>query len=240
MKEKLLFKFIIVVILSSIIFYGCGSGGEKTDASSEKETAKKETAKSKKQINPRDYSPEEYAIIKRDAMIKFGEKQQKIAEQLNAGEITESEVQSKMRKYTKESKIATGGKMPTGLPGWAKKIGLTEPKGMEVDEVYSSETSVDNPHEGFNSIHLIYNGDYDVAMSEAKKIAGKANMPIDKMWEKAMELHSDLKGMTYRSTKSEDNDYETTIVVNEDGVLVIHSSNYKQMMDVLDKYTKEK
>ena len=53
MKAKLLFKFIIVLILSSIIFYGCGSGGEKTDASSEKETAKseKETPKSEKQIH---------------------------------------------------------------------------------------------------------------------------------------------------------------------------------------------
>lgn len=53
-----------------------------------------------------------------------------------------------MKKYAKESKIATGDKMPTGLPDWVKKIGLTEPKGMEVNEVYSTEKTVDNPHEG--------------------------------------------------------------------------------------------
>ncbi len=232
MKAKLLFKFIVVVILSSIIFYGCGSGGEKADSSSEKEIVK-----SKKQINPLDYSPEEYAILKRDAMIKFGEKQQKIGEQLNAGEITESEVQSKMRKYTKESKIATGKKMPTGLPGWAKKIGLTEPKGMEVDEVYSTENSVDNPHEGFNSIDLIYNGDYDVAMVEAKKIAGKANIPIDKMWETATKLHKDIKGISYTNltSKADDFEYRISIVVDKEGELKISATNDKQMLDALNK-----
>lgn len=228
MKAKSLFKHFIVVIISSIIFYGCGSGGEKTDATSEKETAKSE-----KQINPRDYSPEEYALIKSEAMIKYGGVQQKLAEQLTAGEITESEFESKMRENIKESKIATGDKMPTGLPGWAKKIGLTEPKGMEVDEVYSSETSVDNPHEGFNSINLIYNGDYDVAMGEAKKIAEKANIPTDKMWEKAMKLHGDIKGIAYTKQTSDDNDYTISIVVDKKGELKISATNDKQMLDVL-------
>lgn len=42
MKVKLLFKSIIVVILSTTISYGCGLGGEKTDASSENEIAESE------------------------------------------------------------------------------------------------------------------------------------------------------------------------------------------------------
>jgi hypothetical protein len=62
------------------------------------------------------------------------------------------------------------------IPAWASELGISEPQGMKFDPVFSSETSVSIPAEGFNSVTLIYSGSYSTAVAEAERLAASAGL----------------------------------------------------------------
>jgi hypothetical protein len=62
------------------------------------------------------------------------------------------------------------------MPEWVTKLGISEPKGLKFDQVFSNFTSENNPSEGFNSVSLVYTGDYDEAVAQAGKLAEKAKL----------------------------------------------------------------
>lgn len=118
------------------------------------------------------------------------------------------------------------------FPAWAKELGLSEPNGMVCDVNNSYQTNEFEPKEGYNSLLFVYKGSYSMALSEAKRIAAEANIPMSENYKKAQDLSEKLgkeiegmKGMTYMNYKFGNKDdgqkYHISINVDENGKLTM-------------------
>jgi hypothetical protein len=130
----------------------------------------------------------------------------------------------------------------TKLPLWATRLGLTEPKGMSIDIDYSQSTSESNPDDGYNSVLLVYRGEYNQAMNQARMIASMANIPMSKDFKDAQVLASEygiesLKGMAYMNFElgaAELPPYTLSITVDEDGTLTISATDTQKLAAQLE------
>ncbi|HMM11970.1 MAG TPA: SHOCT domain-containing protein [Bacteroidales bacterium] len=129
-----------------------------------------------------------------------------------------------------------------GLPSWAIELGLSLPNGMQLDQGFSQITSVNNPDEGFNSVLLVFNGDYQTAMQEASRIARQARVPLSKDFEEAREIaqkysSNPLKGIAYMNFEpfKKDAPVNISITVDETGVLTISAVDVQQMNRQLER-----
>ena len=156
------------------------------------------------------------------------------------GEISDAEADRQLLeiKETYGRTIARSSNLnpATSLPQWAQQLRLTEPSGMKLDPDYSQMTTVDNPDEGFNSVLLVYLGDYELAMKEAARIAKIANIPLGKDYIQAVELSktyntTPIKGVAYMNFDPfiEDKDFNISITVDEAGMLTISAVDVIQM-----------
>ncbi len=125
------------------------------------------------------------------------------------------------------------------LPVWATRLGLTEPTGLQLDRDFSQSTSENNPDEGFNSVVLVYRGDYNQAMDQAKLIAERAGIPLSSDYEAARQLSEkygteSIKGAAYLNFElgSEIHPkYNIAITVDEDGLLTITATDAKKLSE---------
>ena len=129
-----------------------------------------------------------------------------------------------------------------GIPNWAKQLGLTAPVNMTFDNELSQSTSEGNQNEGFNSIILVYNGNYDEAIKQAGIIAQKANIPMSQDYKDALVLSRDynietIKGASYMNFEFGSNNnpqYNISITVDDFGTLTINITDTYALMEQLD------
>ena len=134
------------------------------------------------------------------------------------------------------------------LPEWAREIGLSVPSGMKILPEFSHMTSMDNTSERFNSITLVYEGNYDTAMKQAARIAGDAGIPMSTTWKKNLEMAKKLgnplpKGvsfMNYDFGMNRDMDYIMLVEVDETGRLTISAADARQMKTIIDRHSQSK
>ena len=137
------------------------------------------------------------------------------------------------------------------LPSWAVNLNITTPVSMVLNEDLSYKTSQEV--EWFNSMRFVYNGEYDIAMQQAEKIAKIAWIEISEefkmaqdivkqMWDKPsnqiQDLLWDLKGIVYTNyslTKKTQVDNIVSISVEEDWTLEIVVTDQKNMENVVSK-----
>ncbi len=161
------------------------------------------------------------------------------------GEISDTEAERQLLqiKETYGRSLARGTNInpATSLPTWAQDLKLTEPAGMRLDPDYSQLTSINNPDEGFNSVMLVYLGDYEIAMKEASRIARIAGIPLGKDYQQAVELSktyntTPIKGVAYMNFDPfiEDKDFNISITVDESGMLTISAVDVNQMKRQLE------
>lgn len=164
----------------------------------------------------------------------------KVEHQRALGEISDVEADRLLVqiKETYGRTLARGSNMnpASSLPSWARQLNLTEPEGMKLDADYSQLTSAENPEEGFNSVMLVYTGDYLLAMKEAARIAKIAGIPPGKDYLQAVELSKTydtdpIKGVAYMNFDPfvKDNDFNISITVDETGMLTISAVDVRQM-----------
>lgn len=126
------------------------------------------------------------------------------------------------------------------LPLWAKKLGMTEPKDMELNKVLSKNYT---NSEWYNSTILVYTWTYVVALQQAELIAKKANLRASKMFEQGQAIAKDNdvgyisgldidnlgKGMVYGNHDLLDTNIENllSVSVDQDGTLIIETTKYK-------------
>jgi len=159
-----------------------------------------------------------------------------------AGKISEAEARRRLSAINnrfKQNVTGNGSSNATiGLPGWAKALGLTEPKNMVLDKSLSQITNEDKYQGGFNSLTLVYKGTYQQAMKEARRIAALANVPLAPEYKTAMELKRKygeeiLKGAVYMNFepggKSSTSKYNIAITVEKNGVLTITAADADKM-----------
>jgi len=130
-----------------------------------------------------------------------------------------------------------------GIPAWAKQLGLSAPANMSFDSDNSQATSENNPNEGFNSVILIYKGNYTEAIKQAGIVARKANIPMSQDYKDALTLSKEydietIRGASYMNFKfGSDNNpqYNISITVDNDGTLTINATDTKALMKQLEQ-----
>lgn len=127
------------------------------------------------------------------------------------------------------------------LPLRAKKLGMTEPKGMELNKILSKSTYTNN--EWYSSTILVYKGEYTLALQQAEIIAQKAKLYISKTFEQAQSLAQvgnlkyisglDIswlaKWIVYVNHDLLDTNIDNllSVSVDQDGTLIIEATKYK-------------
>lgn len=124
------------------------------------------------------------------------------------------------------------------LPLWAKRLGMSYPKHMTLNTSLSKSTITDEQ----TSRILVYTGDYDIALQQAKLIAQKAKLHVSKDFAQAqvlakignVEYISGLdigglsKGIVYLNHELLDTKVENILSVSVDqyGTLTIETTQY--------------
>ncbi|MFA5417929.1 MAG: hypothetical protein WC341_05670 [Bacteroidales bacterium] len=125
------------------------------------------------------------------------------------------------------------------LPLWASQLGLVEPQGMVLDVDYSQSTSERNVNEGYNSVVMVFQGSYDLAMNQAAAIAQKAGIPMSKDFKDAQQLAAEygiesLKGMAYMNFEMGSTElppYTISITVDGDGTLTLSVTDTRKLAE---------
>ncbi len=179
-----------------------------------------------------------------DLMDQMQEEVSKIEQDRDLGLISDEEAIEKLNEINNSlgRKIAkTNDNSVTGLPRWARRLGLTEPVGLVYDQDFSQSTSERNEIEGFNSVILVYKGSYELAMQQAAIIAKTANIPLSQDYKDAIQLKKEygietIKGASYMNfTIGADNNprYNISITVDDDGTLTINATDNDALMQQL-------
>lgn len=124
------------------------------------------------------------------------------------------------------------------LPLWAKRLGMSYPKHMTLNTSLSKSTITDEQ----TSRILVYTGDYDIALQQAKLIAQKAKLHVSKDFAQAQALAKignveyisglDIgglsKGIVYLNHELLDTKVENILSVSVDqyGTLTIETTQY--------------
>jgi len=176
-----------------------------------------------------------------DMMDDRASRKAKVQEDYRKGKITETEAQKRLsaidNQYNRKVAVSSGNVHGSGLPGWAKALGLTEPKNMVMDKSLSQATTEDSREGGFNSVTLVYRGSYKQAMAQAKRVATIAGIPLTPEYKTAMEMkrkYGDdiLKGAVYMNFElgaKNNPKYNIAITVDEKGVLTISATDAEKM-----------
>lgn len=123
------------------------------------------------------------------------------------------------------------------LPQWAVDLGLSTPEGLILDPDYSSTTSSNDPEYGYNSVKLVYRGNYEKSLKEADKIARKAGIPMSTEYAEAYEkaekypsILDEIRGIAYMNYDFDNRDSKNkiSITVDENGVLIIYAIDEEQ------------
>lgn len=175
----------------------------------------------------------------------LAKQQARINSERDAGKISDSEAKTRLDNLdrTLGRKVArtTNLHPAIDLPGWAKDLGLRMPRGMELDTDYSQATSEKNQDEGFNSVVLVFKGNYKTSMQQAAIIAQNAHVPLTKEYKTAFEMKKKygdeiIKGAVYMNFDLGDPvqpKYSIAITVSETGTLTISATDSKGMEDHL-------
>lgn len=119
---------------------------------------------------------------------------------------------------------------------------------MVLDSDYSQVTSETNPDEGFNSLLMVYKGNYDTAMKQAAIIAARARIPMTPEYRTILEMnaHSSkedmIKGVAYMNFEPgapNQPRYAIAITVSNKGVLTISATDTKKMEQQLQEGLKQ-
>jgi hypothetical protein len=176
-----------------------------------------------------------------DMMADRVSRKEKVKEDYRQGKISEAVAQKRMEAiddaYNRNIAANSGNSHMIGLPGWAKALGLTEPKDMTLDKAQSQLTAEDIREGGFNSVTLVYRGSYNQAMIQAAKIAALAGIPLAPEYKTAMEMKQKygdeiLKGAVYMNFElgaKNNPKYNIAITVDDKGILTISATDAEKM-----------
>lgn len=98
------------------------------------------------------------------------------------------------------------------LPLRAKKLGMKEPKDMELNTILSKHYSNE---EGYDSTILVYKGEYDAALKQAEIIATNAGLHISKTFQQGQVIAKETE-VNYISGLDVENLTQWIVYVNYD------------------------
>jgi len=179
--------------------------------------------------------------------VNFEKRLQSLEDDLVTGSITKHEYDSLsnlLRLQIKGSEaIAEENQKFDKIPDWVIKLGISQPEGMNFDSDFSNYTSVDVPSEGFNSVSLVYNGDYNIAVIAAAKIAAIAKLAPGRNFKaigspESNMTHNKARVVSYLnySLENTNQDFLISVQVEPSGRLTIEVTDNKQLNKCLLAY----
>jgi hypothetical protein len=179
--------------------------------------------------------------------VNFEKRLQSLEDDLVAGNITKHEYDSlsdQLRlQIERDAAVHNDTHNPDRIPDWVGDLGISKPEGMKFDQLFSNYTSVDDPSEGFNSVSLVYTGDYDKALLEAVKIATNAKLSVGGVFKAKgspfnRDVHKSNSGISYMnySLGNADRDFLISLEVEPSGRLTIMVTDNKQLKERLLAY----
>ncbi len=225
MKPILYFIGLVVILFS----FGCASSEQKSG----EEVFKDQLESFSTSINNIDQAMELITFL--------NDKIEEIQKDVEKGILTREQghrlVEELNKTYQREIARRANINPTRHLPEWAKKIKLSEPAGLFIDQDFSRSTAENNPEDGYNSIKLVYKADYDLAIAQAALIARKADIPMSKQYADAFEraekyptVKDQIKGIAYVNYDHESKNlkYKISITVDDEGVLTIYAIDDEQ------------
>ncbi len=132
------------------------------------------------------------------------------------------------------------------LPLWAKRLGMIEPQWMNIDKTISQQNYITSG--GYESVILVYTGAYQEALQQAKLIAEKAHLHVDKAFQKAqsiakigdiqyiswLDVGNITQGIVYVNHDLTDTnvDYVLSVSVDQNWMLTLEATNYMQTFPI--------
>jgi len=176
--------------------------------------------------------------------IDFGKQLQSLEKDLETGKLSLHQfdslsIQIRLQKERNELFTEETRKLDK-MPEWVKELGISVPEGMKFDKVFSEYTSVDDPTEGFNSVSLVYTGNYETAIAEAQRIAASAHLEdggvhFVKNKSRNVTRNSMVNYLNY-SLENANQDYLISVQVVPSGRLTIMVTDNKQLNERLLVY----
>ena len=165
----------------------------------------------------------------------LNEKIQLVEKQYEDGQITRERADKFINDLNERYAKTTGNSEDPGFgafPSWLMDLNITEPEGLTLNATDSYQTLESNEQDGYNSALIIYNGSYQQAMSEARRIAREANIPLSESYQKAKDLAEELgkkiegvEGVTYVNYKFGEKEfngqYKISLSVDKGGKFTI-------------------
>jgi len=126
--------------------------------------------------------------------------------------------------------------IPDKMPQWVRDLGMPVPENMVYEPVFSEFTTQEYPSEGFNSVNLVYTGNYEEAVKQAAKIAeachlSKAGNFIAKGSPMVTETQEGSRPVSYLnySLTHCDQDFLISVQVKPTGRMSISVTDNKQL-----------
>ena len=167
------------------------------------------------------------------------DKTSEIAEKLSSGEINIADAEKALAQQGIAFKDMSSKEPPKGMPDWVKKIGFIEPAGMKYMPELSSETSIKNTNQKFDSITLVYTGDWETAKNETIKIAKKVKIPSMPGADETTVDEMGIISFSNFSNTGEDSEFIMSITAERDkGMLTIDVANNSQMKKAIEQFQK--
>lgn len=223
------YTIVLYFVAAAIIFSSCRPKEEKTG----EEVFEEQMDSFSKSMKDIDKTMDLVSLLNR--------KIEEIEEKVERGELTREQgnqlVEELNKTYRREIAKRSNIHPAKKLPDWAKALGLSEPTGMWQDQDFSSYTSVNNPEENYNSIKMIYRGEYQQALEQAALIAEKAGIPLSKEYadayqraEKYPSVLEQIKGIAFVNYDHETKNlkYKISVSVDENGTLTIYAIDDEQ------------
>ncbi|MBU1013154.1 MAG: hypothetical protein KKG99_09110 [Bacteroidetes bacterium] len=229
---------IISLFIAGLTIVACNNpvsqkSDEKTPEEAAKEAPKDEALKEQSESFDKSIDNLNDAM---DMARVLNEKIQIVEKQFETGQINREKADQLINDLNQRYSKATGENEENSIgtfPAWLTDLNITEPQGLTYNASDSYLTKEENLQDGFNSALFIYNGTYQQAMAEAKRIAEQANIPLSESYQKAKDLSEQLgkeiegvEGVAYINYKfgdeSFDGRYKISLSVDKSGKLAIH------------------
>lgn len=179
--------------------------------------------------------------------VNFENRIQSLETDLLAGTITRHEYDSLLEELHIQAKqidaLEDENNSPDKIPDWVTKLGICEPEGLKFDQVFSNYTSVDDPSDGFNSVSLVYTGDYAKAVAAAEKLAAGAKLSLSGNFiakggpahKSTVNMNRIIRYMNY-NLGDMDHDFLISVQVEPSGSMFIMVTDKKQLDKCLLAY----
>ncbi len=180
--------------------------------------------------------------------VNFEKRLQTLEDDLVSGSITKHEYDSLsdlLRLQIRRSEALKEEKPnPDRMPAWVTSLGIHEPQGMKFDPVFSHYTFFTDPTERFNSVSLVYTGEYEKAVEEAARIAANAKLTLSGDFraigsparnEKAVKKNQVVRYLNY-SLETNSQDFLISLQVDPSGRLTLMVTDNKQLNACLMAY----